>query len=801
MLAFRSLLLILFFALSGWSSFAQQLIEGQVKDADSKEPLAFVNLIFNNNSRLGVSTNIEGKFSYSSSVKISSITLKYVGYASKTIQVSSTQNFVTIELSKTSVKLDEVVVVAGENPANRIIREVIKNRDLHNPEKLKSFSYSSYNKTIFDYKFNASNISDSAQARVNKKLKGGHVLVMESATERKFLGPDLTQEVILGSRVSGFTNPTFTAIATDFQPFSFYDDNIKILDQNYLNPISGGSLSKYDFRIEDTLFYEVDTTFILSFKPKKGKNFDGLVGELYISTKGYAIKNVLAQPAEKGFIDLNIQQEYSLVNGENWFPSQLSFEISAKHYPTKAIGFSGNGKSFISEVVINPELNRSDFSATAVKSMDDATKKDSLFWQTVRPKPLTKREEITFKVVDSIGKKEKFDLLLTAGEKIAVNKIPLGFADVDLANTVVVNKVENFRLGLGLFSNERLSKTFTLGGFGGYGLRDKTWKYGGTMEYVKPGETEFQVKVGYLNSLLEVGRSNLDLFEGSLYGFRSFLAARMERVEQIKLTSGIRLFNYLKVKASVSQSAISPYAIDPSIFAPPATFADFQNLESNITIRYSYGERLVQTLGRNMSLGSKYPVFLFSWSHGLAGEYGDWSYNKLEASIGYKVFNKNLGETKFKARGGYVNSPLPYGLLFTGEGSFDKQFGIVIEDFFQTQKPYEFLSDQYLSLFVSHNFGSLLFKVKKFAPDIVVSQNAGWGSLSPINAQFGVDYSSKEKGFFESGLQLQNLVKLNYLNVAYLGFGFGAFYRWGHYSSSSSMENLALKISINFTSN
>lgn len=72
---------------------------------------------------------------------------------------------------------------------------------------------------------------------------------MESVSELKFIAPDISEETVIASRVSGFKNPNFASLATDLQPFSFYKDNIKLFDIQYLNPISKGSLKKYSFRI------------------------------------------------------------------------------------------------------------------------------------------------------------------------------------------------------------------------------------------------------------------------------------------------------------------------------------------------------------------------------------------------------------------------------------------------------------------------------------------------------------------------------------------------------------------------
>src|SRR5690606_36349708 len=86
---------------------------------------------------------------------------------------------------------------------------------------------------------------------IAKIFQGMHLFIMESVTERKYVRPNLSEETITATRVSGFKNPQFASLATDFQPFSFYSNSIRLFDIQYLNPISDGSLTKYDFTFED----------------------------------------------------------------------------------------------------------------------------------------------------------------------------------------------------------------------------------------------------------------------------------------------------------------------------------------------------------------------------------------------------------------------------------------------------------------------------------------------------------------------------------------------------------------------
>ena len=177
----------------------------------------------------------------------------------------------------------------------------------------------------------------------------------------------------------------------------------------------------------------------------------------------------------------------------------------------------------------------------------------------------------------------------------------------------------------------------------------------------------------------------------------------------------------------------------------------------------------------------------------------NFNYLKIEAAAEQSFYSKNFGLTKYRLEGGFINKPLPAGLLFTGDGSYDADMPFVMKSTFQVMLPYEFLSDRYATLFLSHNFGTLLFKTPLLQPNISVHNNMGWGTLSHAESHLLTDYKTKEKIYFETGLQLDNIIKLNFANLGYLGIGAAAFYRYGAYAKPGFEDNIALKITLNFT--
>ena len=790
----KKLLFLLLF-LTTFSAFAQKEISGVITNQETQEPLAFVNIILKNNPTQGTISDIDGKFSLSLDKEFTQLQLSYIGFETKTIEVTSNDSSIFISLKPSEEKLEEVLLNTG-NPAIPIIKKVIAKREKNHPENLPEFTHDYYNKVIFDLQSDGKEI-DSA---FNAVFKGGHILMMESITKKEFKYPRLTNETVVANKVSGFKNPIFTTIATNMQPFSFYDEVIELLDMHFLNPISKGALNKYDYKLKETLIQNNDTIHLISFEPQAGKNIEGLKGLLYINTKNYAIQNVIASPADEMKIDLKIQQQYQYLPEEVWFPEQLNYSLKL----STDVGGSNDliiaeGKSYIRNVNLQPNLSNKDFSATVLKIDDEAPKKDSLYWQNHRVIPLNEKENITYRVVDSLGKEFKVDKIISYLNKLPQGKIPVGKFDLDIAHLIRYNKHEGYRLGLGLYTNEKLIKDVELGGYFGYGLKDYKWKYGLSAKYMISKDDDIFIKAAYQDDIQEIGSYGLSLSEEIFNGLRDFMIEKVDHIQKYSFSGGFRSFKYLLTEVQLNQSKITPlnnYAFD----SPNYNSSPFHHTSASIKLRYAYGERLLQTPFQKISLGTKFPVLTLQYTRGFENVLGgDFDYQKIEARIEQNVFLKNFGKTTYRLQAGYVDQVIPRSLLFTGEGSYDDDFPIVVENTFQTMLPYEFLSDRYIDVFLSHNFGSLLFKAGKFNPEIILHHNTGWGDLSEKYTLY--NFKTKEDIYLESGLELARVLKLNYLDLGYITFGAGAFYRYGSYELESFNDNIAFKLNIGFSFN
>jgi len=819
-------------------------ITGKVTDAGTHEPLAFVNVIYGNKN-LGTSTNIDGYFSFQTSKEKINMVFSYVGYSTKiiTLNTAEQKDLLKVELKSTTLNLSEVIVIAGENPAHRIINAVVKNRELNNPEKLSSFSYISYNKMYFTvdlkmrnasfdtikvtpktlskfkkYKTIEANdtlITDSANSkRVEVFFAKQHLFLTETVSKRKFMYPDKNQEIVIASRSSGLKQPYFILLATQLQSFSFYTDLVEVGSKKYLSPVSKTAVKKYFYHIEDTIFTETnDTVFVISFRPSKGTLFDGLKGVLQINSNRYALQSVIAEPYKNtGGFDVKIQQKYDFIQNTQWFPVQLNTDLKfsglqvSDHPDTLLVNDSmavirnrvlpllGVGKSYIDSIEIYPYLTPKQFNNIQLEIAKNAAKHDSVFWTKYRPETLSNKDAETYRVIDSLGQAEHLDSKLQVIEKLTKGYISWNFINIDFTKILAYNHYEGLRLCMDIMTNEKILSWLFAGGYVAYGINDKNFKYGYRLKLSPDEQSETQFVSSYSYDVNEVGTySMLDYHSlTSTEIYRRILVNRMDKFDEYKATFTFRWLRYLKTE---SFGRIADFTTSPDYLynkLPDSLNYQFITSEIGVKLKYSYKEKFMKTFLGKYSFGSKYPILFFNVTHGFKSTQGNFDYWKYEAKLNAGFDLKLAGKTSLQLSGGYTDKSLPLTLLYSGYSNYAK-FSIDAANTFATMRMNEFYSDKFISLFFTHDFGKLLFKAGKFRPGISICQNIGFGTLSHPENHQGYLFNTMEKGYYETGIVFSNLI-----HQSIVGYGIAIYYRYGPYGFVKWCDNFAVKLSFKF---
>jgi hypothetical protein len=125
-------------------------VKGTVKDASTKETMPFVNLVFKGTT-IGTSSDINGFYDLSAQRAADTLLVSFMGYKSQKIRISRFKTTeLNIELQPDNYTLKEVIIRPGENPAHRIMREVVDHKKDNNPDNVKSYQFDVYNKIQFD---------------------------------------------------------------------------------------------------------------------------------------------------------------------------------------------------------------------------------------------------------------------------------------------------------------------------------------------------------------------------------------------------------------------------------------------------------------------------------------------------------------------------------------------------------------------------------------------------------------------------------------------------------------------------
>jgi len=794
-----------------------QKIEGTLYDSIIRQPIAFAYLTLDDR-RTGTATDIDGKYVLTVPQGYSgNVTISHVSYRTLTTSIRFLGTHPDLFLLPASNQLQEVVVNAGENPAWEIIRKAVVNSEKHDPKNLSSYHYTSYNKmtaTLYGKPFNVDSLiltsvvndkplrkKDTAILKSEKMLEQQHIFMSESVTDKTFSAPDKNYEKLLTYKVSGFNSPLFASLPTDYQPFGFYDEQVKIFSQDYLNPVSKNSWHKYDFELADTLYSEGDTVYVIAYEPLKGIKLNALKGQLSISTHGYAIKNIIAETADRfAKIGFRIQQKYELITGQ-WFPVQLNTDLLFREYKFNQRPLQMQVRSYLSEIEINTPVAPGVFDGVEI---DLTAAEDSTLLKKKRIVPLEKRDLRTYAVYDSMrGKMNYFKVVDYAMDGLINGVLPWGKIDFDLARFMKFNRYEGVRFGVGIQTGPKFSRYIRMGAWTGYGVNDHAWKYGGFLQLNINQAKQMYVRGSYSNTITEPGMQYFfeEVPRISSLLLRDWAASRFDHTKSISLKTGTTLFRNWNVHAFGTRTVIHPL-YEYSILLAEETKTVFTLSEAAVEINYAANQKTFSMNGRYALNAFEFPVISLRITHAFPGvlQSDQFDYTRYDVLLADRWKHRRLGVTQVTLCAGWLDQVAPLSRMYFGRGV--KQSSYEVDGYFQTMGIYEFVSDKYASLFVRQNFGNVLINMKYSKPELMISQGIGYGALSHDNSNTspnGIVFQSFNKGYFESGVSLRNLVRFNYFNIAFIGFGAGVFYRYGTYQFQDTIDNFALKMDLSFS--
>jgi hypothetical protein len=791
-------LLLSFGLISFVFSNAQRI---QVLETETSNSIPFVKIYpFNGQPFLA---DIDGFFTLP--VGCQSFTLRMNEYADTTIAYDFQQQVYLRALGKS---IDEVTIQPGINPAERIMELAIQNRKKNHPMSDESFKYTSYSKLVITINPDAlaaipDTTTDSSLISMRSFFNKQYLFLMESTTEKSFEPPFREKEEITAYKVSGFTNPLFSTFASELQTFNFYENQFSIFGKSFINPLAFGGVRRYLFILEDQTINGIgDTTFTIRFRPRLGKNFDGLKGVLYINSQGYALEKVIVEPAledKSQPVAPKVVQEYAYIDQKKWFPVKLSTEAIFKSIifeeDLKDAYAIGKGTTYIDQIKLGADLKDVRFNAATVVTKDDAGEKDSVHWQQTRKYELSEKEQNTYKIIDSLGKAENFEKVLSVFSTLAEGKLQTGYIQFDLARLMNFNVYEGFRLGLGIETSNKFSKRFLVGSYVGYGFKDKQLKYGG-YSIVKINKTHFvNAHIRFQDDVFERGGTSFYSLEKKLESstyYRNLYIQNMERQRLAEIGLSAYLTPNLKIYTGINYQRI--YLLDNYSIQLAPTFSTlaspFEVAETVVECIWKIGDKVKYIGEKRISTGSKWPTIRAKAALSIPTIYqSTLHYQRYAMDIYQTIPIRGIGNFSYLVSLGHLAGEVPLYLSFVAPGT-GGEWNLSVANTFETVKPSSFYNTSIASNFMRFSFKKIKTGVKWTSPQVNLHHAIGFGTFNQKSLH-NLTFQSFSKGYFEGGVLINNL-----LNISTTGLGIGCLYNYGPYSSANALANVMFKFGL-----
>ncbi len=804
---------------------AQKPMQGQVIDYDTTIPIAFAMVTYQNQT---VYTNWEGRFSLVIDEETKPIQVSYKGYHDKNHYLSVGATFILIKM--VSDQSQKSVEIYTDSETNAIIKKVIENRTKNQPEKvLQTYEYKNYETLLVTA--NPDSIStkidttykprwfgkpkmvlDSSNYKFKKLVEKQHLYQTEKVNLIQFNNYG-TKETVLASRMAGFKKPLYEYLGLNLISYSLYDRYLDILEVTVQNPISSYGRKMFVFKMVDTLKIQDRTVYRIYFQPKKLKS-NKLRGLLYIDAESFAIAKAFFRVY--GMVNINATYTFNWLPKQNiWFPEKRKLVV-VKGNNSEDLKLFGGTIMFNSSIE-GLEQNASDRMYLKLESKpfdvkinqnvvtrqpairidvpESSMNKPDGYWRTMQRDTIDRRKMPTYINIDSLATAEKIEHKIFLGRKIFNGYLPLGKFDMDLRSVLKYNNYEGFRLGFGGTTNTRFSEKYKIGAYVAYGLKDDAFKYHIAPSLLLDAETNSWASISYTDDVAEIGQIQ---FATESRRFRIYdpRPINISTFYNHKTASAYWESKYIPktdLYAGISRSAIAP-RFDYQYQQGDQLLSEYTLTTLQMAVQWNPFSSYMQTSTGRLEINKRYPKFTLQLTQAFDQLLGaDFQFSKIDFRINHEIKYLSGQETGFIMQSGLVFGEAPLTHLYSiapnnlNRDALLKRITIAGKNSFETMFFNEFFSSRYISFQARHTFNKvkIAYRIK---PEISVVTRMAFGTMENRERHLGFTYKTLEEGYFESGVEVNQLFK---------GFGITFFTRYGPYGLPKFEDNLSLKVSYN----
>lgn len=792
---FKQANILFLFFLGYLSAYGQTFIEGRVFDRNTGEPVSYAN-IYIKGSTVGTTTDDTGYFQLKLNTFRDSISAAYLGYNEVTLPLKKqAKQKVTFYLQQSESMLAEAVIVASkESLEDYLIRKILENKENNDKKHLQNYSYELYNKIELDVKHLSEKFMDRKLLKPFKFVFNN----IDSTTEDEPFLPLLLsenisdyyytsklnrkREVVKASKMSGISDASFNEFLSDaYQDIDIYDNAYMILEKQFISPIAYSCKTFYRYKVIDTLLIDNVLHYKVMFEPKtKGDNT--FYGSFIVSENNYAIKSIqlrMAPHVNINFVKrIEVNQDFEYVDHKAWMltDDHLLIEFSALE-KTPAI-ITRKNTVYRNFKINNPYNDSVVNNLKEQMSIDEReVKKDQAYWDTSRFLKLTKNEAAIYHMIDTVKTLPAYKTYVDIINFVLSGYYKAGPVELGpIVSIVSYNKLEGWRFGMGMRTNDKMCKWAQLSGNIAYALRDKKVKGGVGVQFMVDKNPRQLISASFMHDIGKMSRTTDLLASDNLL---NIIILRRRPLERWLYLDIARLSYEIEYRPGLSMSftlqnrrigqGLVPFRYEyPNAESGMDTLDRLNETELVWKARFAIGERYVDknSLFRSSINSYKIPVLQLEYVYGIKGFLkSQYNYHKITLSFTDIIPVRTVGRFEMKLQAGKVFGTVPFLLSEVHDGN---QTFAYSNTAFNVMNDYEFYSDQYFQWNFSHHFDGFFLNripgIRKLKLREVVQTRGVWGNVLQKNATLNGLSSSfihplGKVPYVEVGFGIENILK------------------------------------------
>lgn len=799
-------LTLAFLAMQGNYAVAQT-VSGIVVDAKSGSPLPFVNVYYEGKG-VGAATDENGNFSVPYRKGWNILTISSVGFKKMEIPISGPIENLKVRLEVNSQTIKGVSIKGKRkkydrknNPAVELMRKVIAAKKHSDLRRHDYFSYQKYEKRTFALNEFTEKVFDDEhfkklpflKERVETCPETGKLIlpvsVDETFSKRIFKKDGNIDKTIVEGRNSTGLNEFFntgdiatTMIEDVFTDVDIYDNNIHVLQSEFVSPLSSSSgISFYRYFIADTLDVDGIRCIEVTFTPNNSQDF-GFNGSLYIMADSTyrvhkATLNLPHNNAVNFVSDMYVSQEFeTLPTGEQVIVNDnMIVQISVIGSFTK---FHIKRDTYYSNYSLE-EIPDKEFKFLGKERLlADAMMKDNKYWNSVRPEPLTEKESTMDDFLKKMESTKGFKFVLFVAKAFIENFVETSTdrekpskVDIGPINTIFSqNFVDGFRLRMSAQTTANLNPHLFAKGYVAYGFKDHKWKGMGELTYSfnKKAYLPREFPVNNLTVTYQYDdASPSDIFmptdkDNVFTSFRWTKVNHMNYVQKLRVLyereweNGLRLTAQVKKESNEATAALFYQPLDGTGTPSPDKnlhINKFEMADVMIGLRFQPGATYINTKQRRIATNNDSPIFELNHTIGLKNVLGnDYTYNYTEAKVYKRLYLSSWGKIDTYVKGGIQWNKVPFPLLIMPAANLSY---IKERETFSLIDNMEFMNDRFVSIMSGWDMnGKILNRIpliRKLKWREYIGFNMLWGTLTDKNNPFLAKNAGDSRLFYFPG--------------------------------------------------